>query len=272
MSDLAHCLVWNVDPVAFSLGSFPVHWYGVLFGLGIVLGHSLLSWQMERAGYPEGSDLQLTWALALGMFVGAFAGHRLFYEWDRVVADPWGAFTFKGPIVGLSSHGATVGILLALYLFHRWKGVAFFDLADRITFGTALVATFVRLGNLANSEIVGKATGVSWAICLPRHDIGNVWVPRHPVQLYEAVVGLVVLGILLWIDRQAGGERRPPGLLMGVFAVGYFGLRMLAEFFKEPLVLGADAPLSMGQILSLPFFSVGIYLLWRAWPGRERAR
>ncbi|MBF0152308.1 MAG: prolipoprotein diacylglyceryl transferase [Magnetococcales bacterium] len=262
MSDIAQCLVWNIDPVV-TLGSLSVRWYGILFGLGIILGHHLLSWQMRRGGYPENADIQLTWVLALGMFIGAFTGHRLFYEWGHVVADPWATFSPKGPIIGLSSHGATLGILLALYVFHRWKRIPFLDLADRITLGTALVAVFVRLGNLANSEIVGKITSVPWAFCLPRYDTVGL-VPRHPVQLYEAFIGLVVLGILLWADRRGGGENRPRGMLTGLFAASYFGLRILAELFKEPLVLSADAPLSMGQLLSIPFFLVGIVLLSRS--------
>ncbi|MBF0176319.1 MAG: prolipoprotein diacylglyceryl transferase [Magnetococcales bacterium] len=262
MGHVAHCLIWDVDPVV-TLWSLHIRWYGILFALGVVLGHMLLSWQMARAGHPEDTDIRLTWALATGMLIGAFTGHRLFYEWDRVLADPWSAFSLKGPVIGLSSHGATVGILFAAYLFHRWTRIPFLELTDRITFGTALVAVFVRLGNLVNSEIVGKAASVPWAICFTHYDRAGL-VPRHPVQIYEALLGVVVLGLLFWADRKSGGERRPTGMLTGLFATSYFGLRIVAEFFKEPLVLSPDSPLSMGQILSFPFFLVGVVLLVRS--------
>ncbi|MBF0154890.1 MAG: prolipoprotein diacylglyceryl transferase, partial [Magnetococcales bacterium] len=81
------CIIWNLDPT-ITLWSMNVRWYGLLFGLGIILGHTLLSWQIARAGYPENTDIRLTWALALGMLIGAFTGHRVFYAWDQVAANP----------------------------------------------------------------------------------------------------------------------------------------------------------------------------------------
>ncbi|MBF0625126.1 MAG: prolipoprotein diacylglyceryl transferase [Magnetococcales bacterium] len=261
------CMIWNPEPL-LDLGFMTLRWYGLLFGGGILLGFPLLAWQFRRAGYPEKTPVFLAWCMALGMLIGAWLGHRLFYEGQRLWRDPTALFTLDGPLTGLSSHGATVGILAAAWLFARCSGIRFLELGDRMVFAVALVASSVRLGNLMNSEIVGTRTDRPWGVCFVRYD-GVSDLARHPVQLYEAAMTLALLGMLVLLDRWAGGERRPPGLLMGGFGVGYFGGRFALEFFKERMGIDHELPLSMGQMLSIPFVLIGLWLVVRAFRSRS---
>ena len=133
-------------------------------------------------------------------------------------------------LAGLSSHGATVGLIVTLILFARRYRIPIGEMFDRFMWSCASGAFFVRLGNFFNSEIVGRPTDVSWAVCLPRHD--RLPIPRHPTQLYEATIGLLILLILWGADRFAKEEKRPRWLSTGVFFTTYFTFRFFVEFFK----------------------------------------
>ncbi len=263
------CLIWDVSPIALTIGGVSIRWYGLYFAAGLVLGTLLVARQFARtAHHPDTPWRLLQWAF-VGMLVGAWLGHRLFYEWDLVRTHPLLLIDirpiFHGGVAGLSSHGAAVGVLLAIALFSRRYGIPFLEVMDRAVFGVAVVAAFVRLGNFMNSEIVGLPTHLPWAVCYLRYDGANSMIPRHPVQLYEFLMGLIVLAVLVWVDRRAGGEKRPLGLMTATFGIAYFGLRYLVEIFKQPLVVSPEAvahgALTMGQRLSIPFMLAGLAIL-----------
>lgn len=263
-------VTWDLDPVLLH-GPTPLRYYGLIFALTAVGAFFLWRWQMRRAGH---SDEVLAPFLAYGL-VGAVVGARLvhcvFYDWERCVAQPW--LVFAVWLGGLSSHGATAGLVLALALYARRHRLPLADAADRLSFGAALGATTVRIANFLNSEIVGRLTDGSWGVRFPRHDTGLPLdqVPlRHPSQLYEAALGLLLLGLLLVVDRRLG-EERPRGLLSALFLAIYFAGRFGLEQFKAYQALSPERwPLTMGQLLSLPPLAVG--LVWLALLARRRAR
>jgi prolipoprotein diacylglyceryl transferase len=256
--------MWNVDPVMVTLGPISIRWYGIFFGSTFLLGYVMLYWQFKRARLTEAWDdllvlYQLVFFLVIGAGAGAYFGHRIFYNWDRFFTNPLSLMSLRGGLRGLSSHGAAIGILTAAFLFHLQSKMRYVEILDRLSFSVAVAAILVRLGNLMNSEIVGRKTNVAWAFYFQRYD--GTLIPRHPSQIYEAFIGLAVLVSLFMVDRKAGGEKRPLGLMSSVFLLIYFPLRFLTEFFKEHHILPAESPLTMGQYLSMPFVVVGVCLL-----------
>lgn len=260
------CLIWNVSPIMFSIGPLTIRWYGFMFSMVIFVGYFFLKWQFNRAKIPLENLDRLVLYLLAGLFFGAYFGHRIFYEWDRFISDPLSTINITKGIYGLSSHGAAIGLMTAAFLYHRKTKMRYLEILDRFSFTTAVGATLVRLGNLFNSEIVGRQTDVPWAFCFPRHDGSNI--PRHPSQVYEICMGIAVLVLLLIVDRKAGGEKRPLGLLSGVFFISYFSFRFIVEFFKEYQALPTGFPLTMGQFLSIPFPIAGICLI--VWALKKR--
>jgi prolipoprotein diacylglyceryl transferase len=253
----AACWTWNVDPILFEIfGPLKIRWYGLSF-LGVFyVGYRLLAWQMERGGRDrEVAATFVNWAVG-GVILGSWFGHRFFYEWDRVLSNPLYLVDLRKGLAGLSSHGATVGLIVTLILFARRYRIPIGEMFDRFMWSCASGAFFVRLGNFFNSEIVGRPTDVSWAVCLPRHD--RLPIPRHPTQLYEATIGLLILLILWGVDRFAKEEKRPRWLITGVFFTTYFTFRFFVEFFKAHQTLQDTSSLTMGQFLSIPFALLGV--------------
>jgi prolipoprotein diacylglyceryl transferase len=192
----------------------------------------------------------------LGVLIGSRLGHVLFYDLDHALEDP--LWVFKIWTGGLASHGAVVGLIAAMFLFTRQRGVPFLEGADRFVFSAALGATLVRLGNFFNSEIVGRETHADWGVRFIHFDGPNAPL-RHPSQLYEVGLGLLVMLCLYVADTATGKEKRPRGLLISVFFVVYFAGRFTVEYFKEYQKLPTDSPLTMGQYLSIPGFLLGVY-------------
>ena len=254
------CFVWNVDPVLFTLGPLTIRWYGLMFSMVFLFGYYVLAWQFRRANQPEEYLMKIVVYLFLGVLLGSYFGHRVFYETHRFFTDPFSTMSFNKGISGLSSHGATIGIITAIFLFHLRSKIRFMELMDRFTFSSAGGATLVRIGNLMNSEIVGRKTDSALAFCFPRYD-GGAMVPRYPSQIFEIAIGITVLIILFIVDRVAGREKRPLGLLAGTFLTSYFFLRFFVEFIKEYQTLPTSIPLTMGQFLSIPFVIAGITMI-----------
>ena len=254
------CFVWNVDPILFSLGPLTIRWYGLMFSMVFLFGYYMLAWQFRRAPQPDYYLMKIVIYLFLGVLLGSYFGHRIFYETHRFFTDPLSTMSFKRGISGLSSHGATLGIIISILLFHRRSRIRILELMDRFTFSAAGGATLVRIGNLMNSEIVGRKTDSALAVCFPRFDHGQM-IPRYPSQVFEIAIGITVLIILLIVDRAAGREKRPLGLLAGTFLSSYFFMRFFVEFFKEYQTLPTSIPLTMGQFLSIPFFLVGVTMI-----------
>ena len=262
---LASCWTWDVDPVILPIaGPIQIRWYGLAF-LGVFyFGYLMLAWQMARAGRSkEVAARFVNWSI-VGVFVGAWFGHRLFYEWDKVVANPLYLIDIRGGIAGLSSHGATFGVITVIILFARKFRIPTGEMFDRFMWSAANSAVFVRLGNFFNSEVVGRPSDVSWAVCLPQYDAhhGLPLTPRHPTQLYEVLIGIAVLAALTLVDRLAGGEKRPRWLLTGTYFSLYFSARFAVEFLKEQQGGVPDNwNITTGAILSIPFVLLGVGLI-----------
>jgi prolipoprotein diacylglyceryl transferase len=264
-------ITWDVSPTIFSFGDFALRWYGLLFASAFFIGHLL----MRRVFLREGKSLEaldnLTLNVVFGTVIGARLGHCIFYdpyyyfvESPEEIVQVW-----KG---GLASHGGAIGIILALlYFTRRNPGFSFLWVADRLAMPIALGATFVRLGNLFNSEICGKPTNVPWAFRYPLRDGWCNGVPctdcgeypRHPTQLYEAGTYMLVFILLNFLYRK-WGSAAPKGRLTGVLLAALFTARFFIEFFKEKQEsYQTGLFLNTGQLLSLPLIFLGIYLLLR---------
>jgi prolipoprotein diacylglyceryl transferase len=267
---------WDVDPI---LVRFPPSWsglpveglryYSLLYVAVFLGGYKLLDWQLRRAGgdVEDAHDFVLYGVLAV--LAGARLGHVVFYEWQRFLRDPpWLLEIHRG---GLSSHGAALGLLLAMYVYTRRRRQSFVEGCDRFAFSVALGAVLIRIGNLFNSEIVGKITGGELGVRFPRYD--GVGAPlRHPTQLYEAALGIAVFAALLLADARLGKERRPRGALLSLFLALYFSGRFAVEFWKEVPLSETAAGLNTGQWLSIAPALLGCWGWHRSQTRRIPAR
>jgi prolipoprotein diacylglyceryl transferase len=247
-------------------GSTPLRAYGLLIALALVLGFLWFRARWRRRGGSEReAALCLAWTLP-GLLVGARLAHCLLYDLERTLADP--LFVLAVQRGGLASHGALVGAALALVIAsrrHRLDGV---QLADALAAPAALGVVLVRVGNFLNSEIVGRVTSAGLGVRFLRHD-GPLAPPRHPVQLYEAALGLAVVALILSLERARKTPRA--GEPAAIFLALYFGGRILVERFKQPEgIVPAGAPLTTGALLSLLPALLGL-LLW-LWPRRAGRR
>jgi phosphatidylglycerol:prolipoprotein diacylglycerol transferase len=256
-------IIWDVNPELFSIGSFSVRWYGLLFALGFLLGQQIMLYIFKREGKPITDIDALTLYMVIATVLGARIGHFLFYEPEVLLKNP--LEVILPPYRGLASHGATVGILTGLWLYSRRKSSlatkqSFLWVTDRIVIAVALGGCFIRLGNLMNSEIVGRPTDVPWGFVFV-NNTEYLQIPRHPAQLYEAISCLFICLFLFWFWNRYK-QNTPHGSLLGIFLIGVFGLRFFYEFLKEDQVeFEKTLALNMGQILSIPAVLAGIYLL-----------
>ncbi len=252
---MENAFVWNLDPTIFRIGSLQIRYYGLIFATMIYLGYLMWRHQMLRGGYSkELTERFFLWGV-IAVVAGARLGHCLFYHTDRYLSDPISIlYVWKG---GLASHGATAGLLIALILF-AWKNkLNIIEILDRFSMSAAIGAAMVRLANFLNSEIVGRATDVPWAVKFIRYDGGKF--ARHPSQIYEFALGAFIFFTLFFVDRWTGKEKRPLGLLAGIFLSMYFLGRFLVEFVKEYHI--RNSGLTQGQYLSMLPFLAGIGLL-----------
>jgi prolipoprotein diacylglyceryl transferase len=253
--------VHDLDQVIIEFGPVQIRYYGVVFAATLLLGFLFWRKQMLRGQHsPKVADGFLVWGV-LGTLIGARLGHCFFYNGGYYLSHPVEIlFFWRG---GLASHGATLGILVATILY-AWKShIHVIEMMDRLSFSAAIGSAGIRLGNFLNSEIVGRPTDVPWAVRFMHFSDGGA-MARHPSQLYEFAMGLSVLGLLILADRLAGQEKRPLGLMAGLFFTLYFAGRFGVEFFKEAHTHLRDTTgLTMGQYLSIiPFlFGIGL-LLW----------
>jgi phosphatidylglycerol---prolipoprotein diacylglyceryl transferase len=254
--------------MGFLSDKVELRYYSLLFVVVFLGGHALLNWQVKRGG--GGPDVASDFIVygVLGVLVGARLGHVLFYDLDKAIEDPW--WVFKIWTGGLASHGAVVGLILVMYLFTKKRGVPFLEGADRFAFSATLGATVVRIGNLMNSEIVGRVVpDQSWGMRFPRFDHEAATAPlRYPSQLFEIALGTLVFIGLFIADRLMGKEKRPRGALISWFFVLYFGGRLFTERYKEIEALPKDTAYTMGQYLSVPGLLLGVVGLWWAYKNR----
>lgn len=250
---------WNVSPEIFQFGPLRIRWYGLMFLIGFSLGFQAMKKVCQWEGKPIEKLDSLLVHLVLGTTIGARLGHCLFYDFDYYFSHPIDIFKiWEG---GLASHGGVTGVIVALWLFVR-KNPEFNWLwsADRLSVLTVMTGVFIRLGNLMNSEILGRPTDGTWGVVFERVDL----IPRHPAQLYESFCYLVItiLTAKIYLRKKA---QTPAGLLFGAVIALVFSCRFVIEWFKENQSdFERDMVINMGQLLSLPFILVGGYLVWQA--------
>lgn len=267
---------WNVDPIIFHLGSFGVRWYSLGFLLAFLLGYFIVARMFKR----EGVDSKYLESLLIYMFVavlvGARLGHCLFYQPDYFLTDnhwieiilPFGkdadGWHYTG-YQGLASHGAAIGILVAMWLYFRKYRMNPVWIVDRMVIVIALGGAFIRLGNLFNSEIYGVQTDLPWGFFF---DLNGETVPKHPTQLYESFSYFLIFLVSLLVYRKKDGKLRP-GALFGWWLIALFGVRLLVEFVKEEQVTFEQGmTLDMGQWLSIPFILLGVLMCILAYKGK----
>lgn len=270
-------ITWNVDPVAFSLGSLQVRWYGICWALGFLFGYLLMSKVYKKERMPDGAlDMLLIYMLIFTV-IGARLGHCLFYEPEYYLSKPLEILKiWEG---GLASHGGAIGILIGLWLYVRRfnKGtdkkkdekthITYLWILDRIVIPVCLVGAFIRMGNVFNSEIYGIPTTLPWGFVFVRGNeqfldsSGNL-LPCHPTGIYEALFCLLTMAILLWMFFKRDIGDKYPGLMFGTFLVIVFGSRIAIEFLKNVQVaFEKNMTFDMGQWLSVPFVAVGIVMI-----------
>ena len=259
-------VIWHPEPRVFPFFEIP-RWYGVLFATGIFLSYQIMAYIYEKEERSLKELDTLAAYILVAAIIGMRLGHILFYEPLYYLQHPIEIlpvqlepeFHFAG-LAGLASHGGVIGILISIYLYSKKKEVPYLWILDRIAIVGALAGCFIRLGNLMNSEIIGIPASVPWAFIFTRVDE----IPRHPAQLYEAIYCLLLFFFLfyLWKTKR---QKMPEGMFTGLFLIILFSLRFLDEFFKiDQVAFENTLPINMGQILSVPFIILGIYMIIRA--------
>ena len=276
LSHLNYILL-NPDVEAFHLFGFSVRWYSLCWLIGLVLAYFIVQRLYKQQKIKDELFDPLFLYCFFGILLGARLGHCLFYQpeyyltsWQHFIEMivpihflPAGGWKFVG-YEGLASHGGTIGLIVALYLYYRRTRLNLWQVLDNIAIATPITACFIRLGNLMNSEIIGKVTDVPWAFIFERVDK----MPRHPGQLYEAIAYFVFFFVGVWLYRKHP-QRVGTGFFFGLCLTLIFTFRFFIEYTKDIQVdFESGMPLNMGQILSLPFIAIGIYCMRRKGKGQ----
>ncbi len=249
-----------VDPVAVNIGPLPLRWYALAYIGGFILGwlaaRALVSNDaLWRRGQPRPSRESLDDLLvflAFGVIIGGRLGHVLIYDPAFYFAHPLEIFqTWKG---GMAFHGGLIGAIIGIALYARGSGVPLLTVGDICAAVAPVGLFFGRLANFIKPEMWGRESDLPWAMVFP----GAGEASRHPSQLYEAGLEGVALGLLLWIAARNGGLKHP-GLVTGLFGVGYGLARIFCEFFREPdpVQEALGNGLTMGMVLSAPLVLLG---------------
>ena len=278
---------WNPDLVFFHLGPLAVRWYGLCWLVGFAVAYLLVRRLYREQKIKDELFDPLFIYCFMGILLGARLGHCIFYEPDYFLtsvrgiiemflpirfvdgninyAGNWlfqltgGAAAFVG-YEGLASHGGTLGLMIALWLYVKKTKLNIWTVLDNIAIATGSMACFIRLGNLMNSEIIGKVTDVPWAFIFERVD----QMPRHPGQLYEAIAYAILFGILWYLHKRMP-EKIGTGWYFGFCLAYIFTFRFFIEYTKEVQeAFEASLLLDMGQILSIPFVILGVWCMVRA--------
>jgi phosphatidylglycerol:prolipoprotein diacylglycerol transferase len=266
-------ITWDPSPEMFTIPGidWPVRWYGLLWATALLSAHFVMNRIYKAEGRTNKQLDTLTLYVILGTIVGARLGHCLFYGplWD--VYDAQGNPLEEGYIDhplnllkiyegGLASHGGAIGIIIAVLYYCRKEKESLWWVFDRLMVVVPLASMFIRFGNLMNSEIIGKPTHSSFGFVFAQID--NL--PRYPAQLYEAIFYLFLFILMYWLWKNKR-EKVGQGFMFGVLLTCMFTLRFFIEFIKENQVeFENDLSLNMGQILSVPFVLIGIYLMLRS--------
>ena len=259
-------IVWDFDPVFFTIGTLDIRYYGVMWALAILIGAKFFDNFCKREGLPASVSESIFVYGTLATILGARLGHCLFYDTMEYLRQPWTIITgFRDG--GMASHGAAIGLLIGLWLFSRKNKLPYIWSLDRIMIPVGIGGAIVRMGNLFNSEIFGTATSLPWGFQFLR---SAKWVREfapaavHPTQIYEALRYVATFALLCWLYYRKDMARRRPGILFGVGLIGVFLTRFFIEFIKtEQEAFEVGWTLDMGQWLSIPFIVLGVWMIWR---------
>jgi prolipoprotein diacylglyceryl transferase len=273
MQQLLNYIVWNPDLEAFNLGPITVRWYGLMWIIGLALAYFVVKRLYKEQKIKDELFDPLFIYCFFGILIGARLGHCIFYQPGDFLTSWKGIIEMLLPIhfmadgswkvvgyAGLASHGGTLGLMIALWLYVRKTNLSIWTVLDNIAIATGITACFIRLGNLMNSEIIGKITDVPWAFIFEKVDAA----PRHPGQLYEAIA-YAILFFIMWALHKKMPEKIGTGWYFGFCLAYIFTFRFFIEYTKEiQEAFEASLPLDMGQILSIPFVILGVYCMIKA--------
>ena len=279
--ELLSYIFWNPDDTLLRIGSFGIRYYSLCWLAGLAGAYFMVKWLYRDQQIKESLFEPLFLYCFISILVGARLGHCLFYDpayylasWDHFVemlipmrhlAD--GSWKFTG-YEGLASHGGTLGLIIGLWLYCRNLKMNIWTVLDNIAIATPITACFIRLGNLMNSEIIGKVTDVPWAFIFTKVD----QYPRHPAQLYEAIAYALLALIVYRIYRKTkANSLTGTGFYFGLILFYIFTFRFFIELTKENQeAFEAGMLLNMGQILSIPFIIIGAIFITKALRKRRR--
>ncbi len=248
----------DIDPVAVSVGSFDIHWYGIMYLLAFATAWGL-AWKRAAQPYSPIKQSQVEDLIvygALGVVLGGRFGYVVFYNFEAWMRDPlWLFRVWEG---GMSFHGGLLGVIVAIFLYCRRINTSFLSTLDFVAPLVPLGLCFGRLGNFIGQELWGRVTDSSWGMIFPRDPEQLV---RHPSQLYQAFLeGLVLFAIVYWFSRKP----RPRLAVGSVFLIFYGIFRFIVEFVRQPddhiktLVFGW---MTRGQLLTIPMIAIGLGVL-----------
>jgi len=282
MNELLYIL-WNPSLEAFRIGPIAFRWYSLCWLVGLLVAYLVVKRLYKEQKIADEKFDPLFLYCFIGILVGARLGHCIFYQpdyfltsWKGVVEmflpihiDPQGDWHMTG-YQGLASHGGTLGLILALLLYIKQLKVPMWQVLDNIAIATGTTACFIRLGNLMNSEIIGRQTDVPWAFIFERVDM----LPRHPGQLYEAIA-YALLFVLMWVlyKKSTKANEQTKRAIPQVGTGFYFGLcltyiftfRFFIEYTKEVQESFEEGMMfDMGQLLSIPFVIIGVWRMVKA--------
>ena len=275
MTELLSFITWNPSLEVFSIGAFSMRWYSLMWLIGLALAYLMVRWLYQKQNIPNEKFEPLFIYCFMGILIGARLGHCIFYQPDyfltswkgfvemllpiKITSDGWHMTGYQG----LASHGGTLGLILALLLYVKHLKVPVWTVLDNIAIATGITACCIRIGNLMNSEIVGKITDESlpWAFWFVQNDGPQSVVLRHPGQLYEAIA-YALLFLLMVVLYKKMPQRVGTGFYFGLCLAYIFTFRFFIEYFKEVQeAFEKGLPFDMGQILSIPFIIIGIYCM-----------
>ena len=269
-------ITWNPDVIALDLGFFSIRWYSLFWAIGLVSVYLLMHRLYKQQKISEEQFEPMFMYCFLGILIGARLGHCLFYEPGYYLSHPaemllpfrnvpGKGWTFTG-YEGLASHGGTLGLMIALWLYAKHVGLKFLHVLDNVAIVTPICACAIRLGNLMNSEIIGRPTDLPWAFIFEKVDM----LPRHPGQLYEAICYAIFFGIH-WFFYRRYPQKVGSGFFFGLCLFLIFTSRIFIEYTKENQEAFEDGMLfNMGQLLSVPFVLLGLYCMIKALSSSEQ--
>lgn len=261
-------ILWDPNPVIIEIFSFPIRWYSLFWIVALFSGTCVVHKVFKQQQLSEDNFNLLCIYAFFGILIGARLGHCIFYDADYYLQHPLeiilpvrilpnDKIVFTG-YAGLASHGGTIGLFLSLYLYHLKSKIRYIEVLDIIAIAAPLAAGFIRIANFMNSEIIGLETNMPWGVVFVQVD-DKV---RHPAQIYEALAYFSIFLILWTIYNKH--KHRKPGFYLGACIFMIFTFRFVIEFLKERQVdFEYGMLIDMGQILSIPFILLGLYLLVR---------